>query len=111
MSYSPELQQLLELEIPVSPPTEIGFLEITETQSSELINSRLYAYFLNPDRNPKVAELFLESLLEIINIKSKGFKQLTFQNYTCEVEVSLDSRRRIDILIKTKDQNPTQGRQ
>ena len=56
-----------------------------------------------------MAELFLESLLEIINIKSKGSKQLSFQNYTCEVEVSLDNRKRIDILIKTKELNPTQA--
>lgn len=108
MNYSPELQQLLELEIPVSPPAEIGFLEISETQSNELINSRLYAHFLNPDRNPKVAELFLETLINII-ISKKPEKILSFQNYTCEVEVSLKSRMRIDILIKTKEQKPVQA--
>jgi hypothetical protein len=92
-----DLFQFLSLKIPSSPKVEDGFLEIINQQHREVINSRIYAYFLDREKNEKVAEVFLNALLELIKRKAK--KNIQFENHTCYTEVST-GKGRIDIVIE-----------
>ena len=66
-----DLFQFLNLDIPSSAKIEDGFLEIINQQHREVINSRIYSYFLDKKKNRKVANIFLNALLKIIEEKSK----------------------------------------
>lgn len=92
-----DLFQFLSLEIPSSPQIKDGFLEIINQQHREVINSRIYAYFLDREKNEKVAQMFLKALQELVKIKSK--KTIQLENYTSYTEVSTKNGR-IDIVIE-----------
>jgi len=87
-------------EIPVSKET-IGFLEIIGKQHHENINSVLYAHFINC-ANEEVKRLFLDTLLELVNHKSK--KTLSLSPPFAQTEVNT-GKGRIDILISDPQKN------
>lgn len=102
MHYKMFDQELLNIlnKIPTKPFVDQGFLEISGLEADELTNTQLYAYFLNQKINPQVAEIFIESLLEIIDTRIPN-KQLLFQNYFCKLEQTIEERKRIDLVIET----------
>ena len=100
-SYSiDELQQLLTLNIPYPTKQEDSYLDITRQRFRETIISRIYAYYLDANKNTKIANLFLTSLLELIQEK-RTIEDFYFQSYHCSTEVQTDDGNRIDLLIRT----------
>lgn len=95
-------QELLIIlnKIPKKPIFEQGFLEICGLEADELTNTQLFAYFLNQNINPQVAEIFIKSLLEIIDTRIPN-RKLLFQNYFCKLEQTIEERKRIDLVIET----------
>ena len=75
-----------------------GFLEIIRKQHNETINSNLYAYFLACNEQA-IQGVFLETLLDLINEKSKKEEKLLFNNFVVNTEVAT-SLGRIDIVIQ-----------
>lgn len=76
----------------------LGFLEIIGKQHHENINSSIYAHFINAS-NEHVRNLFLESLTDLVELKSgKSFQLL---DPMARTEVSTGSGR-IDILVEDR---------
>lgn len=95
-------RDLLKLTVPEGVPTETGFFEISGTDSSEAVNSRVYKWFLDREKNPLLAPLFLDALQRVALEKLGGDsakKSLTLQEYECSLEVTTASGKRIDILL------------
>lgn len=95
-------RELLHLAVPEGVRTEIGFFEISGTDSSEAVNSRVYKWFLDREKNPLLAPLFLDALQRVALEKLGGDsakKSLTLQEYECSLEVTTASGKRIDILL------------
>lgn len=92
-----DLISLLSLDIPDAPVNEDGFLEIASMAHLENVNSRVYAYFLNIKNQPKIAKVFLDSLLELI--REKNSKELSIEDYFCVTEELTYKGNRIDIVI------------
>ncbi|WP_341905534.1 PD-(D/E)XK nuclease family protein [Fluviicola taffensis] len=93
-----ELTSLLSLNIPESVPSPDGFLEIIRKSHHENINSSIYAYFIN-SKEPFVSELFMSSLLELVEEKST--LKFSFGEAFAECEVKT-ANGRLDILISDK---------
>ena len=93
-----ELTSLLSLTIPEAVPSPNGFLEIIRKSHHENINSSIYAYFIN-SKEPFVSELFLNSLLELIEEQSG--RNFSFGEAFAECEVKTATGR-LDILISDK---------
>ncbi|HBG69816.1 MAG: hypothetical protein A2W93_00360 [Bacteroidetes bacterium GWF2_43_63] len=93
-----DIQQLndffSEHKIPVSKET-VGFLEIIGKQHHENINSAIYAHFINSG-NDEVRNLFLDTLLELVDKKSG--KSLSLRQAFAQTEVNT-GQGRIDIVI------------
>ncbi|MES2588842.1 MAG: PD-(D/E)XK nuclease family protein [Bacteroidota bacterium] len=89
-----ELNTLLKLDIPVSK-NHTGFLELIKKQYHENINSNIYAHFLNSSQS-EVSSLFLNALLDLIEIKSP--KKIQIHQAYAHTEVPT-SKGRLDILI------------
>lgn len=95
------LLSILTLNIPEKVYLDDGFLEITGQQYRENINSRVYAYFLSQNNYPSVAEKFLTSLLDLIQLKSG--KELILEQYSCLTEERTSKGNRIDITLNDPD--------
>ena len=76
--------------------THFGFLEMIKKQHNENINSNLYAFFLACEDN-HIKNVFIESLLDLVNQKSS--KHIQLSHYLVETEVT-NSKGRIDIVIQ-----------
>ncbi len=96
-----DLTDLLTIDIPGAPILPDSFLDITWQGHKENIISRIYGYFLNPKKNAAIAELFMNTLLELI--KEHCDKSLKFETYTCQLEESTDKGNRIDLLIRSPE--------
>lgn len=92
-----ELIQLLSLEMPKEEIREVGFLEITGMAHHENVNSRIYAYFLDAFNDKSISDLFINSLLEIVQEKST--KQFDFGDFIVHTELTVQSGKRIDIAL------------
>lgn len=97
------LNSILELKIPKPILNEITFLDIINKERNELIISKLYQYFLSSENDEKVASIFFTQLIELIKEKTKI--EFEFESYTCSTEVAVSSRKRIDLLIESKEKN------
>lgn len=84
-------------EIP-SVKSHLGFLEIIRKSHNETINSNLYAYFLSCDEH-HIKGLFLETLLDLLSSKLGKEKELNFNNYVVNTEVSTNLGR-VDIVVE-----------
>ncbi|MDT8412938.1 MAG: PD-(D/E)XK nuclease family protein, partial [Vicingaceae bacterium] len=91
------IKELLAYDIPEFTPPEDGFLEIAGLSHYENINSRIYAYFLNYDKDAEIAKRFFSALLSLIKQKSK--KEIILNDYTVSTEYPT-RKGRIDILIE-----------
>lgn len=103
---STELIHLLSLDIPESLKVEDGFLEIADIAHHENVNSRIYAYFLRKENNKELAEVFLQSLLAVIEKKRKEIKSgstISLEEYSCETEEATQKGFRIDIALHDKN--------
>ena len=95
------IKELLAYDIPEFTPPEDGFLEIAGLSHYENINSKIYAYFLNQQKEPEIAEKFLAALFELIQQK-KADKIISFDDYEVSTEYATN-KGRIDILIEDKN--------
>ncbi|MBR9859987.1 PD-(D/E)XK nuclease family protein [bacterium] len=93
-----ELNELLKLKIPINDNPEDGFLEIIRKSHRENINSNIYAYFLDADNNEGLAQLFIESLISVINTENIVIPSETFNSYSVDTEVKTENGS-IDIAI------------
>ena len=66
------LTELLQLEIPPEIEHDEGFLEVIGKSHHETINSNVYRFFLDQERCPDYAPLFINALLAIISEKTGG---------------------------------------
>jgi hypothetical protein len=92
-----EFSALLELSIPEPVKREIGFLEITQQDHKENVNSRVYAYFLDKALHTEIADVFIAALLNLVNKKRNT--TLVIEDFTCITEVTTKKGNRIDLLI------------
>jgi len=92
-----DLITLISMDIPEPNTSEDGFLEIVELSHYENVNSRIYAYFLNQKNNTKIARVFLQALLDVI--ESKIAKSINIEDYVCLTEEST-GKGRIDITLR-----------
>lgn len=92
-----ELFELLSIEIPEKSNHDDGFLEILGLAHYENINSRIYAYFLDQSRNSKIAQIFLDALMDVVRSKTK--KEIAIETFNVETEVVTIKGNRIDIVI------------
>lgn len=99
INYNKEFIEITQLSYPEKIEHPIGFLEITNQYYKEVIISRLYQYFLTQKNNSKIAELFIQTLLELVQ------SSLIFTEYICEAEVSTQDGKRIDLLITSETEN------
>ena len=100
MTYETDLIQLLSIDIPEEKIREIGFLEISGIAHYENVNSRIYAYFLDQRNYPLLAELFINSLIDIVFEKTG--KKIEIGNYNVNTEELTKKGNRIDITIQNK---------
>lgn len=98
--------ELLNIKVPEGVPTETGFFEISGTATRETVNSRVYAWFLNLDENPRLARLFCDALLRVAQQKlgdASTVKRLALEKFECNLEEFTSSQKRIDILLRDAD--------
>ncbi len=103
-NYIHELTNFLkENNIPAIEKKETTFLEIARQPHYENVISNIYAFFLNPYEKHKLDELFISSLLHLIEKKVRINhlqKQISFSNdFEIEREKGTEGRKRIDLLI------------
>jgi len=97
------IDDLLAIDAPTFTPPDDGFLEIIGLSHYENTNSKIYAYFLNQKNEPKISNLFISSLLNLIDEKNKSEigKELNIEEYSATTEIQTNEGR-IDILIEDK---------
>ena len=101
--------ELLKIKVPEGVPKEKGFFEISGTEASETVNSRVYAWFLDLEENPRLAPLFCDALLRVAREKlsdASVAKHIALEKFDCNLEESTSSQKRIDILL---DDSKTQS--
>ena len=94
--------ELLNIKVPEGVPKETGFFEISGTDTSETVNSRVYAWFLDREKNPVLAPLFCDALLLVAQEKlgnASAGKRLSLEKFECHLEETTSSQKRIDILL------------
>lgn len=91
------LADFLNLEIPSVEIPSDGFLEIIGLSHYENINSKIYSYFLDQEKNENISSLFMYSLSEII--LEKTGKNIIIDTFEVFTEVST-AEGRIDIVIE-----------
>ena len=92
-----ELISLLSLEIPEPEIKKEGFLDIAGVQYRENTITKIYAYFLDQNKNRDIADLFLESLTELV--ADKLTNEIGFDDYYCSLEYPTKKGGRIDLVI------------
>ena len=98
-----ELQSFLnQNEIPKIKGKPKTFLGIAKQPHYENVLSNIYAFYFKVNEVHKFEDLFITSLLEIIDLK--GQKIETFSNFEVFTEFGISKQRRIDILLKNKEQ-------
>ena len=94
--------ELLNIKVPEGVPTETGFFEISGTAARETVNSRVYAWFLDCEKNSVLAPLFRDALLRLVQDKlgdTSVAERLLSGRYECQLEVTTSAGNRIDILL------------
>ncbi|EAQ48429.1 PD-(D/E)XK nuclease family protein [Leeuwenhoekiella blandensis] len=102
------LQEFVDTaEIPVIEPKPLTFLEIAKQPHYENVLSNIYAFFYDVAQEHGFQDLFIQSLLELIQ-ESKLGKQKealqSFSDFTIETEYSTDKGGRIDLLLHNEQQ-------
>ncbi len=93
------------LDAPKRPKT---FLEIAKMPHYENVDSNLLAFFFDHKEEHGFKDLFLKSLLELVNRKTKEtstIKEMVFRDWEVHREVTTKDRKRIDIVIESISAN------
>lgn len=92
--------------LPVEEERKKSFIEIAGYPSWETVNSNILGFFFDAEEEHKLSDLFLTSLLDIIDEK-KGTIQFDthkcFSAFSVSREVITKSNKRIDLLIKNEN--------
>jgi hypothetical protein len=99
--YDKDLIDILALEIPEPPRHAVNFLDVSGCRYHEGTITYIYAYFLDRERNPKLSDLFVQSLQELIQSKLKEPIPFEFDNLSCQLEYTIPSGNRIDLIISS----------
>lgn len=99
-----KFKDILEVAIPEIEHRTKTFLEIAEMPHYENVDSNILAFFFNKDGEHQLQDLFLRSLVEIIEAKIVvGKKDIEFVDWTVEREVVTRTGTRIDLVIQSRD--------
>lgn len=97
-----ELSSFLSSSFPKQLEYEQTYLDIVNIQTKENAISKIYAHYLDFNKNPKISDWFISSLLNLIELKSN--KKLNLENYSVFLEyITIDNLGRIDIVIDSKE--------
>jgi hypothetical protein len=102
-TFKDQVSGLFELDIPSPAPSLDTFLDITKQSSRETVISRIYVYYLDASNNKVIADLFLNSLLELIYEKKSIKLELT--GHVCYTEVKTTLGNKIDFHIISSKTN------
>lgn len=94
-------------DIPVIKGKPKTFLGIAKQPHYENVLSNIYAFYLDTNEVHKLKDLFIKSLLELINASSlakEGFVLVSFSNYEIITEYGTVNQKRIDILLQNNEQ-------
>ena len=98
-----ELQTFLnQNEIPKIKSKPKTFLGIAKQPHYENVLSNIYAFYFDVNEEHKLKDLFISSLLEVINESNHQIE--TFVNFEVLTEFSVSDQKRIDILLQNTDQ-------
>ena len=93
--------------IPVVKGKPKTFLGIAKQPHYENVLSNLYAFYFDVNEVHKLKDLFIKSLLELINTSSLAKDNIvfeTFLNFDITTEYTTKNQKRIDILLQNNDQ-------
>ncbi|WP_318639798.1 PD-(D/E)XK nuclease family protein [Flavobacterium ardleyense] len=103
-----ELQSFLnENDIPVIRGKPKTFLGIAKQPHYENVVSNIYAFYFNGNEAHRLKDLFIKSLLEIINTSliAKNTDDFeTFLDFTIRTEYGTKNQKRIDLLLQNNEQ-------
>lgn len=91
------IREFVRIDPPSIKERETTIFDIAGFPHYENVFSRCYAYFLNPEVGHQLSGVFLDSLLQIIKVKTG--KELLFDSWEVTTEVSTKSGKRIDVLV------------
>lgn len=92
-----ELQEFIKQDLPVPRKRETTIFDIAGFPHYENVMSSCYAYFLNQEAGHQLSGVFIDTLLQLI--EEETGKELAFDTWEANTEVSTNSGKRIDILI------------
>lgn len=92
---------LLETDIPKVPKRPLTFLEISKQAHYENVWSNIYAFFFDTKAEHNLKDLFIQSLLELIN-KSTDDRFYFKSSFEINTEYYTDNNGRIDILLSNE---------
>lgn len=95
MNSENPILDLYKLNIPETEEVELGFLEISGQSHRETVNSHIYAWFLNHEQ---VGLTFQKALLSLLENHFPD-KELLFEEFHCDTEVTTVDGKSIDLLI------------
>ena len=78
------------------------FLGIAKQPHYENVLSNIYAFYFNVNEVHRFRDLFITSLLELINTDKKVFE--AFLNFDVSTEYGVSDQKRIDILLQNNEQ-------
>lgn len=100
-----ELQTFLnQNEIPKIKGKPKTFLEIAKQPHYENVISNIYAFFFNVNEDHQLNDLFIKSLLILINNSALALEGETFENFDVFTEYGTTNQKRIDILLQSNTQ-------
>jgi len=105
MNLDKELIDFLILDLPSAKIKPDTFLDLVGVQYHENTITQLYAYFLDRSNNKSVSDLFLNSLIDLITLKSSIKERIEIDNHCCDLEEQTDKGNRIDLLISSQNIN------
>ncbi|WP_167597634.1 PD-(D/E)XK nuclease family protein [Leeuwenhoekiella sp. ZYFB001] len=102
------LQEFLDTaEIPIIEPKPLTFLEIAKQPHYENVLSNIYAFFFDVAQEHGFQDLFIQSLLELIQESKLGKEKealQSFSDFAIETEYNTDNGGRIDLLLHNEQQ-------
>lgn len=94
-------------DIPIIKGKPKTFLGIAKQPHYENVLSNLYAFYFDVNEVHKLKDLFIKSLLELINTSSLAKDNIvfeTFLNYDITTEYTTKNQKRIDVLLQNNNQ-------
>lgn len=94
-------------DIPIIKGKPKTFLGIAKQPHYENVMSNIYAFFFDTNEVHNLKDLFMKSLLELINNSSLANQNIvfeTFLNFKVITEYETKNKKRIDLLLQSNDQ-------